>query len=177
MRDTETFHREIQDIKQFPFYFLLQGRTPTQLTMIHRKKKVREFPVPSQDVTTRLSLGGNNDVITELFLPRGSLVSDIPAGDGKLVKLFLRCSETFRQERRGHSKTIFSLLVAVRNWTHSIDPNTYVRLVIFCRDSECRKLEGKTSSGASSSLNTNFPADFYPIVSAAGRGASSQINF
>jgi hypothetical protein len=59
---------------------------------IHRKKKVREFPVPSRDVTTKLSLGGNNDVITELFLPRGSLVSDIPAGDGKLVNLFLRCS-------------------------------------------------------------------------------------
>ncbi len=46
---------------------------------LHRKKKVREFPVPSRDVTTKLSLGGNNDVITELFLPRGSLVSDIPA--------------------------------------------------------------------------------------------------
>jgi hypothetical protein len=56
----------------------------------HRKKKVREFPVPSRDVTTKLSLGGNNDVTTELFLPRGSLVSDIPAGDGKLVNLFLR---------------------------------------------------------------------------------------
>jgi hypothetical protein len=56
--------------------------------ILHRKKKAREFPVPSQDVTTKLSLGGNNDVITELFLPRGSLVSDIPAGDGKLVKLF-----------------------------------------------------------------------------------------
>ncbi len=54
-------------------------------------KKVREFPVPRQDVTTKLSLGGNNDVIIELFLPRGSLVSDIPAGDGKLVNLFLRC--------------------------------------------------------------------------------------
>jgi hypothetical protein len=52
---------------------------------------VREFPVPSRYVTTKLSLGGNNDVITELFLPRGSLVSDIPAGDGKLVNLFLRC--------------------------------------------------------------------------------------
>jgi hypothetical protein len=52
------------------------------------KKKVREFLVPSWDVTTKLSLGGNNDVITELFLPRGSLVSDIPAGDGKLVNLF-----------------------------------------------------------------------------------------
>jgi hypothetical protein len=58
---------------------------------VHRKKKVREFPVPSRDVTTKLFLGGNNDVITELFLPRGSLVSDIPAGDGKLVNLFLRC--------------------------------------------------------------------------------------
>jgi hypothetical protein len=58
---------------------------------MHRKKNVREFPVPSRDVTTKLSLGGNNDVITELFLSRGSLVSDIPAGDGKLVSLFLRC--------------------------------------------------------------------------------------
>jgi hypothetical protein len=55
---------------------------------MHREKKVREFPVPSRDVTTKLSLGGNNDVITKLFLPRGSLVSDIPAGDGKLVNLF-----------------------------------------------------------------------------------------
>ncbi len=56
----------------------------------HRKKRVREIPVPSRDVTTKLSLGGNNDVITELFLPRGSLVSDIPDGYGKLVNLFLR---------------------------------------------------------------------------------------
>jgi hypothetical protein len=56
-----------------------------------QEKKVREFPVPSWDVTTKLSLGGKNDVITELFLPRGSLVSHIPAGDGKLVNLFLRC--------------------------------------------------------------------------------------
>jgi hypothetical protein len=64
-----------------------------ELTLtVQRKKKVREFPVPSRDVTTKLSLSGNNDVITELFLPRGSLVSDIPDGDGKLVNLFLRCS-------------------------------------------------------------------------------------
>jgi hypothetical protein len=67
------------------------------LCNVHRKKKVREFPVPSRDVTTKLSLGGNNDVITELFLPRGSLVSDIPAGDGKLVNLFLRCTYTAMQ--------------------------------------------------------------------------------
>jgi hypothetical protein len=56
--------------------------------VLHRKKKVREVPVPSRDVTNKLSLGGNNDVITELFLPRGSLVNDIPAGGGKLVNLF-----------------------------------------------------------------------------------------
>ncbi len=62
---------------------------------MHHKKKVREFPVPSRDVTTKLSLGGNNDVIIELLLPRGSLVSDIPAGDGKLVNLFLRCANSY----------------------------------------------------------------------------------
>ncbi len=63
-----------------------------QFLPLHRKKKVRAFPVPSRDVTTKLSLGGNNDDITELFLPRGSLVSDNPAGDGKLVNYFLRCT-------------------------------------------------------------------------------------
>ncbi len=68
---------------------------PETVISIHSKKRVREFPVPSRDVTTKLSLGGNNDIITELFLPRGSLVSDIPAGDGKLVNLFLRCSDIF----------------------------------------------------------------------------------
>ncbi len=72
------------------------------VTGLHRKKKVREFPVPSRDVTTKLSLGGNNDVITELFLPRGSLVSDIPAGDGKLVNLFLRCAVG---QAQGHRET------------------------------------------------------------------------
>ncbi len=64
---------------------------------VHRKKKVREFPVPCRDVITKLSLGGNNDVRTELFRPRGSLVSDIPAGDGKLVNLFLRCTGLTKQ--------------------------------------------------------------------------------
>ncbi len=60
------------------------------------QKKVREFPVPSRDVTTKLSLGENNDVITELFLPRGNLVSDIPAGDGKLVNLFFTVYMQFK---------------------------------------------------------------------------------
>jgi hypothetical protein len=37
---------------------------------------------------TKLSLGGNNDVIYKLFPPRESLVSDIPSGDGNMEKLF-----------------------------------------------------------------------------------------
>ncbi len=64
------------------------------LSWLHRKKKDREFPVSRRDVTTKLSLGGNNDVISELFPPRGSLVSDIPAGDGKLVNLFYGVDNT-----------------------------------------------------------------------------------
>jgi hypothetical protein len=70
---------------------MYRSRLAIEEDCIRHKKKVREFPVPSRDVTIKLSLCGNNDVITELFLPRGSLVSDIPAGDGKLVNLFLRC--------------------------------------------------------------------------------------
>jgi hypothetical protein len=41
---------------------------------------------------TKLSLGGNNDVIYKLFPPRKRLVSDIPAGDGNIEKLFLQCT-------------------------------------------------------------------------------------
>ncbi len=36
---------------------------------------------------TKLSLGGNYDVIYKLFLLRDNLVSDIPAGDGNIEKL------------------------------------------------------------------------------------------
>jgi hypothetical protein len=56
------------------------------------KKGSRVYrPQPGCHYSTKLSMGGNNDVINKLFLPRGSLVSDIPAGDWKLVNLFLRC--------------------------------------------------------------------------------------
>ncbi len=40
---------------------------------------------------TKLSQGGNNDVIFKLFPLREILVSDIPAGNGKIEKLFLLC--------------------------------------------------------------------------------------
>jgi hypothetical protein len=43
---------------------------------MHRKKSFSIF------------LGGNYDVIYKLFLPRESLVSDVPAGDGNIEQLF-----------------------------------------------------------------------------------------
>jgi hypothetical protein len=90
--------------------------------MVHRKKKVRKFPVPSRDVTTKLSLGGKNYVITELFLPRESLVSDIPAGDGKREP-FLRCTVIANDGRRdgllldlySNSLTIVTYIVHMRH--------------------------------------------------------------
>jgi hypothetical protein len=47
-------------------------------------KKVIVFPVPSRDVKTKLSLARNYKIIPG----QGSLVSDIPAGDGKNDNLF-----------------------------------------------------------------------------------------
>jgi hypothetical protein len=58
---------------------------------LHRKKSFSIFPCPARMSLTKLSLSGNNEVLYKLF-PE-SLVSDIPAGDGKIEKLFLRCIE------------------------------------------------------------------------------------
>jgi hypothetical protein len=54
------------------------------------KKSFSRFPSPAGMSLTKLSLGGNNDVICKLFQPRENLVSDTPAGDGNIEKLFLR---------------------------------------------------------------------------------------
>ncbi len=63
------------------------------LTMdsLHRKKSFSIFQSTAGMSLTKLSLCENYDVIYKLFLPRESLVSDIPAGDGNIEKLFLRC--------------------------------------------------------------------------------------
>jgi hypothetical protein len=55
---------------------------------IHRKKYFSIFPSPAGMSLTKLSLGGNNDVINKLFPPKESLVSDIPSGEGNIEKLF-----------------------------------------------------------------------------------------
>jgi hypothetical protein len=55
-------------LQQVFFYTYSVSTAAFSFLPLHRKKKVCEFPVPSRDVTTKLSLGGNNDVITE-FIP------------------------------------------------------------------------------------------------------------
>jgi hypothetical protein len=49
------------------------------------------FPSPAGMSLSKLSLAGNSLIIMELDLARESLVSDIPAGDGKTFNLFLHC--------------------------------------------------------------------------------------
>jgi hypothetical protein len=60
--------------------------TPVDFLCIHCNKKVTVFPVFSQDVTYQTLPG------RKLFPARGSLVSDIPSGDGKTANLFLQCT-------------------------------------------------------------------------------------
>jgi hypothetical protein len=59
---------------------------------MHCKKGFPIFPSPAGMSLTKLSLDGNYDVIYKLFLHRESLVSDIPAGEGNIEKLFLQCA-------------------------------------------------------------------------------------
>jgi hypothetical protein len=55
---------------------------------VHCKKELAIFPSPAGMSLTKLSLGGKK---TKLFPPRKSLISDIPAGDGKTANSFLQC--------------------------------------------------------------------------------------
>ncbi len=57
----------------------------------NRKKSFSIFLSPAGMSLTKLSLGGNNDVIYKLFLLRESLISEIPGEDRNIEKLFLQC--------------------------------------------------------------------------------------
>ncbi len=67
-------------------------RTYNRILSYTVKKSFSIFPFPVGMSLTKLSPGGNYDIIYKLFLPWENLVSDIPAGDGNIEKLFLRCS-------------------------------------------------------------------------------------
>jgi hypothetical protein len=55
-------------------------------------KNVSDIPVPSRDVTYQ-TLPWEGKI--KLFPHRESLVSDIPAGDGNVANIFLRCRYSF----------------------------------------------------------------------------------
>ncbi len=72
------------------------GKTSSETNTL---KKLAIFPSPAGMSLTKLSLGGNNDdVIYKLFPPRESLVSDIPAGDGNIEKLFFIQWKEYEQD-------------------------------------------------------------------------------
>jgi hypothetical protein len=71
---------------------MVLGDREGEVFTVHRKKSFSIFPSPAGMSLTIFSLGGNNLYMTSLFPPRESLVSDIPAGDGNIEKLFVRCS-------------------------------------------------------------------------------------
>ncbi len=82
---------------------------------LHRKKNFSIFPCPAG---MWLSLGGNNLYMTSLFPPRESLVSDIPAGDGNIEKLFYGVLLTLCsccEDISSHKSHQSSLVVAIES--------------------------------------------------------------
>ncbi len=59
-------------------------------------KKVGYFPVPTPPPPSR-------DVTNQTLLARESLVSDIPAGDGKIDNIFLQCRSLWIVSQRKQS--------------------------------------------------------------------------
>jgi hypothetical protein len=55
---------------------------------------VHEFPVSSRDVTNQTPPGQELFSYDVIIPAQGQFGSDIPAGDGKLANLFLRCKYT-----------------------------------------------------------------------------------
>jgi hypothetical protein len=75
---------------------VLCGYFPVRRLALYTVKKAFRYSRPHRGMSlTKLSLDGSYGVIYTLFLPRESLVCDIPAGDGNIEKLFLQCITDF----------------------------------------------------------------------------------
>jgi len=73
---------------------VVSGKANWRLKVYTVNKSLAIFPSPAGMSLTTLSLARNYLYMTSLFLPRESLVSDIPAGDGILANLFLQCTQS-----------------------------------------------------------------------------------
>ncbi len=67
---------------------------------------------------TKLFLGGNNLYMTSLFPARESLVSDIPAGDGNIAKLFYGVPSLLMEQTRQYD-WVLDIFDVVFCFTHS----------------------------------------------------------
>jgi hypothetical protein len=69
-------------------------------------KRLAIFPSPAGMSLTKLSLTGKNLMknLTTVFLAMESLVSDIPAGYGKIANLFLQCMVNTHHAQKSKDK-------------------------------------------------------------------------
>jgi hypothetical protein len=65
--------------------YFINPMTTNSSRILHCKKRLAILPSPARMSLTKLSLAPG---IIKFFPARDSLVSDIPAGDGKIAKLF-----------------------------------------------------------------------------------------
>ncbi len=105
----------------------LQLTMSIQYYTIHCKKG-SDFTVPSRDVncTNYPKLGK-----IKLFPARESLVSDIPAGDGKMVNLFLQC------RRCKYDLSCFSLSISLLT---NLKISVYMTVIIQGRSYQYKSL-------------------------------------
>ncbi len=79
------------------FYLSAVGKNVVNLTvplvLIHYKKRLAIFPFSAGMSLTKLSLAENK---INYFCQREFSYSDIPAGDGKIANLFLKCTCIFK---------------------------------------------------------------------------------
>ncbi len=103
---------------------------PTDLILraLHCKKRLAILPSPAGMSHTKLSLAGNYLV----FPPRESLVSDIPAGDGKTADLFysvltakLFCTWRFKSYRTREEKQC-----AMRNLKQKLNYSKFIIILL-----------------------------------------------
>ncbi len=100
-----------------------QKRNCAASVTMHYTKRLAIFPSSVGMSLTKLSLAGKN----KWFTAKESLVSDIPAGDGKIVNLFIQCVQStfmclwaiyiFPRSVRLFSCSRIGRLWAYTNWT------------------------------------------------------------
>jgi hypothetical protein len=78
-------HVGLKELEQTYKYVDLYYGMPPSIKTVHCKKRLAAFPYPAGMSLTKLSLAGNYQIFPGFYPARESLVSDIPAKDGKIA--------------------------------------------------------------------------------------------